>query len=65
MIYKTLSTVVDDLFAYVQASPFGNQLRDSLQLLHQDAFPAPAGVLPRRRRVPGLPLPAVQLHFAN
>ena len=60
MIYKTLSTVVDDLFACVECDPFGTPVLmrcvPRLQVLHQDADSAQAGVLPRRRRLPGVPV---------
>ena len=58
MVYKTLSTVVDDFFAYVTALgdvariTWGAHVATSTQVLHQDANSAQAGVLPRRRRVP-------------
>ena len=48
MIYKTLSTVVDDLFACVRHDlVYARVLMASpLQVLHQDADSAQAGVLP-------------------
>ena len=58
MIYKTLSTVVDDLFAYVFPLALGmHRKADAVaQFLHQDADSAPASVLPGRRCVPCVPV---------
>lgn len=61
MVYKTLSTVVDDFFACVTPNfgVCGGTTDVCIQILYQDAHPAPAGVFPRRRRLPDIPLPGV------
>lgn len=47
MIYKTLSTVVDDFFAYgIYIIIVLNGIITSQQLLHQDAILAPSSMLP-------------------
>ena len=61
MIYKTLSTVVDDFFAY--AVHLIDDLRNIpltylfRQVLYQDANTPPSGLLPRRRGVPDIFIP--------
>jgi len=51
MIYKTLSTVVDDLFAYAFSLLRDLNMTDvnshSIQLLYQDAIPSSFSLFPR------------------
>lgn len=58
MIYKTLSTVVDDLFAYVtrHCGRMWSSAHGLVQVLYQDAHTASIGVFPRRCCVPHLPV---------
>ena len=61
MIYETLSTVVDDLFAYALSLLRGMSKTDvnshSIQLLYQDAIPSSFSLFPRWRGLSHFPVP--------